>query len=214
MSMRRTHHQFFAVAFSVLLFVTCFSVTVGAIEEDRTCPKDQLIAQRSKRWILSYPINGGLAKMVLGCMLPIRFHHPLPRSLNLLNNLQAVYRILPATIFPRPETIFKNRANEQYTDQSRSQFYAVVEKMLQRWNRNGRSCLLRTICEVAETPLRHNGLVGALFDVVFTPYETDQLDKDYLMAKKYGANGVDCMRVYSDCPLGHGLLDTISAIQF
>lgn len=234
--MSRTRRQFFAEAYSVLLFVTCFLVTVAAIEDDGTCPKDQIIAQRAKRWILSYPINGGLAKIVLGFLSPIRFHHPLPRSLNLSLNMQAVYRILPAIIFPRPESIFKNRANEQYSDQSRSQFYALVEKMLTRWNRNGRSCLLRTICEVAEAPLRHNGLVGAIFDVVFTwvvaeqwgrdcplllkhlrihyrPYETDQLDSDYLMAKKYGANGVDCMRVYSECPLGHGLLDTISAIQ-
>jgi hypothetical protein len=32
----------------------------------------------------------------------------------------------------------------------------------------GRSCVLRTICEVAETPLHHNGLVGELLHVMLT----------------------------------------------
>uniref|UniRef100_A0A182P723 Uncharacterized protein n=1 Tax=Anopheles epiroticus TaxID=199890 RepID=A0A182P723_9DIPT len=177
------------------------------------CPANRALAQRSKRWVLSYPINGGVAKMVFGFLAPIRFHHPLPRSLNFSLNVQANYRILPDIIFPRPESIFKNRANGEYTDTSRKQFYALVERMLTSWNRNGRSCLLRTICEVADTPLRHNGLIGELFEVVFTPHETDQLSSEYTLARKYGANGVDCRRMYAECPLGHGLLDTISAFQ-
>uniref|UniRef100_A0A6E8V205 Uncharacterized protein n=1 Tax=Anopheles coluzzii TaxID=1518534 RepID=A0A6E8V205_ANOCL len=189
-----------------------FTLIVDASEAPQ-CPANRILSQRSKRWILSYPINGGVAKMVFGFLAPIRFHHPLPRSLNLSLNVQANYRILPGIIFPRPESIFKNRANSEYTDTSRKQFYELVERMLAGWNRNGRSCLLRTICEVAETPLHHNGLVGELFEVVFTPHETDQLGSEYTLARQYGANGVDCRRMYAECPLGHGLLDTISAIN-
>jgi hypothetical protein len=33
---------------------------------------------------------------------------------------------------------------------------------------NGRDCMLRTICEVADMPLSHNGLVGELLQVFFT----------------------------------------------
>uniref|UniRef100_A0A182IXW2 Uncharacterized protein n=1 Tax=Anopheles atroparvus TaxID=41427 RepID=A0A182IXW2_ANOAO len=200
-----------AGTFSVLLLVATFSVAECSSSES---PGERALVQRAKRWILNYPVNGGVAKMVFGFLAPIRFHHPLTRLLNLSVNLQANYRILPTIIFPRPESIFKNRANSEYTDTSRKQLYALVEKLLNGWNRNGRSCLLRTICEVAETPLSHNGLVGELFELVFTPYETDQLDGEYTMARKYGANGVDCMRMYSACPLGHGLLDMISAIRY
>uniref|UniRef100_A0A4Y0BI71 Uncharacterized protein n=1 Tax=Anopheles funestus TaxID=62324 RepID=A0A4Y0BI71_ANOFN len=201
----------YAIVLSLLLLSSVFHVEASTDVQE--CPANRVLSQRSKRWILSYPINGGFAKMVFGFLSPIRFHHTLPRSCNLSLNIQANYRILPNIIFPRPESIFKNRGNSEYTDTSRKQFYVLVEKMLTSWNRNGRSCLLRTICEVAETSLRHNGLVGELFEVVFTPHETDQLDSEYMMARKYGANGVDCMRMYAECPLGHGLLDTNSAIQ-
>uniref|UniRef100_A0A182TBX4 Uncharacterized protein n=1 Tax=Anopheles maculatus TaxID=74869 RepID=A0A182TBX4_9DIPT len=211
-SLRSQLKSLYAVVLSLLLLTSIFPVDASP-SELLQCPANRALAQRSKRWILSYPINGGVAKMVFGFLAPIRFHHPLPRSLNLSLNVQANYRIPATIIFPRPETIFKNRGNNEYTDTSRKQFYAMVERMLTGWNRNGRSCLLRTICEVAETPLRHNGLVGELFEVIFTPHETDQLASEYTMARKYGANGVNCMRMYADCPLGHGLLDTISAMQ-
>lgn len=32
----------------------------------------------------------------------------------------------------------------------------------------GRECLLRTICETAESPLRHNGLMGDILHIIFT----------------------------------------------
>uniref|UniRef100_A0A182UJ52 Uncharacterized protein n=1 Tax=Anopheles melas TaxID=34690 RepID=A0A182UJ52_9DIPT len=200
----------YAIGLSLLLLSSSLIVDTS---EAPQCPANRILSQRSKRWILNYPINGGVAKMVLGLLSPVRFHHPLPRILNLSLNVQANYRILPGIIFPRPESIFKNRANSEYTDTSRKQFYELVERMLTGWNRNGRSCLLRTICEVAETPLHHNGLVGELFEVMFTPHETDQLGSEYTLARQYGANGVDCRRMYAECPLGHGLLDTISAIN-
>ncbi|XP_041764425.1 uncharacterized protein LOC121589517 [Anopheles merus] len=212
MSLLRLRLKPLYVAIGLSLLLLSSSLIVDASEAPQ-CPANRVLSQRSKRWILSYPINGGVAKMVFGFLAPIRFHHPLPRSLNMSLNVQANYRILPAIIFPRPESIFKNRANSEYTDTSRKQFYELVERMLTGWNRNGRSCLLRTICEVAETPLRHNGLVGELFEVVFTPHETDQLGSEYTLARQYGANGVDCRRMYAECPLGHGLLDTISAIN-
>uniref|UniRef100_A0A182Q9R7 Uncharacterized protein n=1 Tax=Anopheles farauti TaxID=69004 RepID=A0A182Q9R7_9DIPT len=213
MSRLRLHSKpLYASVYSLLLLLASF-IHVDASELQQ-CPANRALSHRTKRWILSYPINGGVAKMVFGFMSPIQFHHTLPRSLNLAVNVQANYRILPQIIFPRPETIFKNRAaNGEYTDTSRKQFYELVERMLTAWNRNGRTCLLRTICEVAETSLRHNGLIGELFEVVFTPHETDQLSSEYTMARKYGANGVDCRRMYAECPIGHGLLDTISAIE-
>uniref|UniRef100_A0A182NDU8 Uncharacterized protein n=1 Tax=Anopheles dirus TaxID=7168 RepID=A0A182NDU8_9DIPT len=167
---------------------------------------------RDRRYVLSFPINGGVAKVLFGFVAPVRFHHMLKRSLNLGINLQANYRILPNIIFPHPESVWKNRYDpEAYVDTGRKQLYALLEKFLGTGGqklRAPRACLLRTICEVADTPLTHNGMVGELLDMVFSPGDTDDLPDEYKMARKYGANGVNCGRLYDECPFGHGILDT------
>ncbi|XP_041766418.1 uncharacterized protein LOC121590646 [Anopheles merus] len=167
--------------------------------------------ERAKRW-LNYPINGGLAKVVLGLVIPIRFHHPLPRVIVNTYNLQANYRIPATIIYPHPESVFQNRALERPAgeDQSRRQLYALLEQGLSRAGRNGRACLLRAVCEVAEMPLKHNGLIGEIIDVIFTPSASDRLEPDYLLARSYGQQGRDCTAQYTDCPAGHGLFDGIS----
>lgn len=78
---------------------------------------------------------------------------------------------------------------------------------------DGRECILRTVCEVAETPLQHNGLVGELLHLFFSPGDHEKVDEDFKEAKKFGQMGVDCMKTYSDCPFGHGILDTVSVLQ-
>ncbi|XP_035903980.1 uncharacterized protein LOC118508366 [Anopheles stephensi] len=170
---------------------------------------------RVKR-LISFPINGGVAKLVLGFLAPVRFHHPLPRSLNCGINVQANYVIPPDIIFPRPESIFRNRNLDHYTDpDSRQRLYGVMEKILKTMlgtHRRARECLLRTVCEVADSSLGRNGLVGELLDVIFTPQESDALPAEFLLARRYGTNGVNCLKVYSSCPWGMGLLDYVSII--
>uniref|UniRef100_A0A182P6Q1 Uncharacterized protein n=1 Tax=Anopheles epiroticus TaxID=199890 RepID=A0A182P6Q1_9DIPT len=175
---------------------------------------------RDRRYVLSYPVNGGVAKVIFGFVAPVRFHHVLKRSINLGLNVQANYRILPNIIFPHPESVWKNRYSaDAYIDTGRRQLYALVEQFLGRDGRRGtgasvaRACLLRTICEVADTPLAHNGMVGEILDVVFSPGDADDLPEAYKMARRYGANGVDCGRLYAECPFGHGILDTITAMH-
>ncbi|XP_049547911.1 uncharacterized protein LOC125959146 [Anopheles darlingi] len=179
---------------------------------------------RDRRYVLNYPVNGGVAKVLFGFVAPVRFHHKLKRSINLGINLQANYRILPDIIFPHPESVWKNRYNDDaYIDTGRRQLYQLLEKLLagtpggnagSNATARARNCLLRTICEIADTPLTHNGMVGELMDVVFTPGDTDELADEYKMARRYGANGVDCSRLYDACPWGHGILDTITALHW
>lgn len=122
---------------------------------------------RMKRFISFFP-NGGTAKVVFGCIVPIRFAHKLFRQLNMIQNLQANYNIPQTLIWPVPQSIFKNRLNNDYVDHSRSQLYQLLEAKVDSWGTNGRECVLRTICEVAETPLSHNGMIGEILDVIFT----------------------------------------------
>lgn len=85
--------------------------------------------------------------------------------------------------------------------------------MISREGKNGRECLLRAICEVAETPVNHNGLVGELLQLFFTPGKHERVSQDYRDARKVGLNRVDCEKMYPDCPFGHGILDSFSLIE-
>ncbi|XP_058817431.1 uncharacterized protein LOC131680740 [Topomyia yanbarensis] len=167
---------------------------------------------RVKRF-LNFVINGGVAKVVVGGVFPVRFHHKLKRSLNCAVNVQANYVIPPTIIWPVPEDVFKERLNNDFVDNSRPQLYQLLEHMIDGWGRNGRSCVLRTICEVADTPLSHNGMFGEILDVIFTPSETDVMDSEYKQARQYGLHGVSCSRAFSECPDGHGILDVISTVN-
>ncbi|XP_053671720.1 uncharacterized protein LOC128721938 [Anopheles nili] len=177
----------------------------------------KIAVDRARRYVLNFPINGGVAKVLFGFVAPVRFHHALKRSLNLGLNMQANYRILPNIIFPHPDSVWKARF--QGTDEGRRQLYELMERVLGVTAGSGgstraRACLLRTICEVADAPLGHNGMVGELLDVVFTPGDADHLAEEYKEARRYGANGVDCDRVYDACPLGHGILDAVTAMHW
>ena len=235
----------------------CIEATGGA-GSNATAPP-AVHHNRDRRYVLSFPINGGVAKVIFGFVAPVRFHHMLKRSLNLGINVQANYRILPNVIFPHPESVWKNRydGGAGYVDSGRRQLYGLLEKFLGRTEekeeeeeeeeRDGtkapsaRACLLRTICEIADRPLTHNGMVGEILDVVFrygriemwvegrtllqcvcvcffffrsSPGDSDDLPEQYKMARRYGANGVDCARLYAECPFGHGLLDTVTAMHW
>jgi hypothetical protein len=89
----------------------------------------------------------------------------------------------------------------------------MIQEVLSKEGKNGRQCLLRTICEVAETPLRHNGIIGELLEALFTPSEHEIIHSDYRDARKAGLHHVDCIQMYPQCILGHGILDTISIIK-
>lgn len=52
-------------------------------------------------------------------------------------------------------------------DDTRQRFYNFIEKEFERFGRKGHECLLRTICEVSEAPIKHNGLIGELMQLVF-----------------------------------------------
>lgn len=73
--------------------------------------------------------------------------------------------------------------------------------------------MLRAICEVAETPVNHNGIVGEVLQIFFSPGHHEKIHQDYRDAKKVGLNRVDCEKMYPDCPMGHGLLDSFSLVK-
>ncbi|XP_062560730.1 uncharacterized protein LOC134225012 [Armigeres subalbatus] len=196
----------------VLLVVAFLVSTCSADCNEPDSPLMQCDSISRQKRFLSFPVSGGLLKTIVGVAIPVAFNHKLKRGLNGGVNLQANYRLLQDIIWPVPEDYFKVRLNNDFEDNSRPQLYRVLENLLDSQGKNGRKCIMRTICDLADAPLAHNGLLGELIDLVFTPSEEDKLDEEYHMARKYGANGVSCSAMYKECPHGHGLLDTLSSI--
>ncbi|KXJ78671.1 hypothetical protein RP20_CCG003899 [Aedes albopictus] len=196
---------------SNLVKYLCLLLLLQSCHANHTEPID--LHERAKRW-LSFSPNGGVAKLVIGALFPIQVnHYKLIRNCNLAVNLQANYAIPATIIWPVPSSIFKNRLNNEYVDKSRIQLYKVIENMFDYGGIDGRDCVLRTICEIAETPLNHSGMFGELMDVMFTPYEAEHLDEIYMEARQHGLNGTDCVEVYKGCPLGSGLLEKLTVLN-
>ena len=91
--------------------------------------------------------------------------------------------------------------------------YEIIEEVLVKEGKNGHECMLRAICEVAETPVNHNGLVGELLQLFFTPGKHERLHADYHHARHAGLQHVNCEKLFPECPLGHGMLDSFSLIK-
>jgi len=89
----------------------------------------------------------------------------------------------------------------------------IIPYLFSREHKNGHECVLLTICQVAETPLSHNGFVGELLQIFFTPGEHEIIDDEYRYAMKAGLHHVDCEKIYSDCPFENRILESFSIIE-
>ncbi|KAL7048469.1 hypothetical protein ACKWTF_003353 [Chironomus riparius] len=181
---------------------------------------------REKRYLVFPPTTSeSVLKLVTSYLGPI--DTPLSQQVNCFRNFQYQYG-LPShwySNFPVFPNLFKRRSEsgrafdgdsnevQLKPDSSRKIAYEIVEEMLNKEHKNGRECVLHTICQVAETPLSHNGFIGELLQIFFTPGEHEIIDDDYRYAMKAGLHHVDCDKIYPDCPLEHRILDSFSIIE-
>ncbi|XP_017758797.1 PREDICTED: uncharacterized protein LOC108549791 [Eufriesea mexicana] len=93
----------------------------------------------------------------------------------------------------------------------RATLYQVVENKFVNYGYQGHECLLRAICETSERSLRHNGLIGDILHVIFTPTSSrhERLPQDILQAEVVGRNG-SCSKYRPQCPVG--LFDLIGVL--
>ncbi|KAF0304879.1 hypothetical protein FJT64_023386 [Amphibalanus amphitrite] len=83
--------------------------------------------------------------------------------------------------------------------------YKSVSGIFSRLGLEGKSCLLKTICEITGSPLLHDGLIGELLNMALIPSHTvdgapDELD-EYREAERLGASGRSCQAAFSQCPV-------------
>ncbi|XP_069676928.1 uncharacterized protein [Periplaneta americana] len=96
--------------------------------------------------------------------------------------------------------------------------YQPLEALLEDYGFEGRACVLRSICEAAGSPFKHEGsdLLDEIAHIILTPSEEDSMthfdcngnssslqhlqeERDYLVAECLGKTGKDCSAVYADC---------------
>ncbi|KAH8339152.1 hypothetical protein KR074_006013, partial [Drosophila pseudoananassae] len=84
--------------------------------------------------------------------------------------------------------------------------YEAFTALAIRMKLNGRSCVLKSICESASAPFDdRNGLLGEILHILLTPSSSvdpfaEHSDNDYLQAEHFGVAGSDCDQVYPQCP--------------
>ncbi|XP_014470429.1 PREDICTED: uncharacterized protein LOC106742206 [Dinoponera quadriceps] len=131
-------------------------------------------------------------------------------SISLSYFFEANY-VLPANItFFEPWYVGgKRRRRRRSID--RAAIYRVLENKFESTGYSGRECLLRAICETSEFPLQHNGVIGDIVHVLFTPSSSrrEELPRDVSEAELVGRNG-SCSKYQPRCPLG--LFDLIGVL--
>lgn len=83
----------------------------------------------------------------------------------------------------------------------RAALYEYVEDYLFTFGMDGKSCLLRAICEMHESPLLGYGIFGELLEVFLTPSRSSYQQRmtDYISAERAGKHEGECWRYERDC---------------
>ncbi|KAL6428969.1 hypothetical protein ACFW04_008054 [Cataglyphis niger] len=144
---------------------------------------------------LTFPKNSNMGIFVA---LAVPLENPL-NSISLSYFFEANYVLPPNITYFEPWTELKRRKRTI----DRATIYRVLESKFESSGNPGRECLLRAICETSEYPLRHNGIIGDIMHVLFTPSASrhEGLPRDIVEAELVGRNG-SCSKYQPQCPLG------------
>ncbi|KAF4519440.1 hypothetical protein B566_EDAN008667 [Ephemera danica] len=96
----------------------------------------------------------------------------------------------------------------------RTTVYNTLENYMDDRGMTGRECLLQSICESAAVPLHHDGLLGQIMQIIFTPHHVHEgytSFKEHVEARLLGERGVDCGAAYPTCRVS--LLDLVSRVH-
>jgi len=104
----------------------------------------------------------------------------------------------------------KPRKRREVDDWSESEswqrewLYARLENYLTSWGLEGRACLQRAVCEVAEAAFEEDSFLGAALNLLLRPSLSNHTNAGYqllLQAERRGQCGGDCCEGYAACPV-------------
>ncbi|XP_012257676.2 uncharacterized protein LOC105686956 isoform X1 [Athalia rosae] len=144
---------------------------------------------------LAYPSNSGMG---LFFALAVPLNDP-EHSISLSYFFEANYKLPDnATYYDAGYYGVRKRRSID-----RTTVYRVLESKFESAGFPGRECLLRSICETSEWPIRHNGILGDVMHVILTPSSSqkEDLPREFSEAEEAGKNGT-CTKFYPLCPMG------------
>lgn len=100
---------------------------------------------------------------------------------------------------------------------SRWTLYQIIVGLLSHKGFEGKSCLLRSICEAVQVEFgHHSGIIGELLHVILSPSTSEDAierhsDNEYHFAEKVGRRGDECELLFRDCPVS--ILDLFSGVD-
>ncbi|KAK7081199.1 hypothetical protein SK128_010636 [Halocaridina rubra] len=88
-------------------------------------------------------------------------------------------------------------------DSQRKAGFDVIQNALENFGLPGKSCLLRAVCEVAEEPVSHLGLMGDVLNLFLAAGYGEGSDDmaEYIKAEELGRREGECGDQYSECPM-------------
>ncbi|KAK0171863.1 hypothetical protein PV328_005256 [Microctonus aethiopoides] len=99
----------------------------------------------------------------------------------------------------------KRSINQNQHLLNRKTIYSILESKLTALGLPGNLCLLKIICEINQNNLHHhNGLVGDLLRILFTPSSSadeENLTCEYIAAEQLANSTDNCNTIYPHCPI-------------
>ncbi|CAH1113418.1 unnamed protein product [Psylliodes chrysocephalus] len=160
------------------------------------------LVSRQKRALIWSDAGTNWVQFIFGLGLPI----DVERHAITMGTVFKAFYTLPtnASAYLAPNIDYTRRKRST----SRWLLYESLESLMARYNNgDGKSCILRTICEVAHSPIEQKaGLLSEIVAAILKPSTTNEefhhpTNMDYHSAEKLGKTEGNCDYFYPGCKL-------------
>jgi len=82
--------------------------------------------------------------------------------------------------------------------------YRGMANMFRRFGMEGKTCIMKTICEISSSPLLFDGLIGELLNIALIPshkFGSGPGLEEFRDAEQLGLDGGDCATEFPACPI-------------
>ncbi|XP_056633361.1 uncharacterized protein LOC130442965 [Diorhabda sublineata] len=174
-----------------------------SLVESKLLDTSKYFQSRQKRAIIWSDAGISWVQFIFGLGLPLEVEH---HAITLGTVFKAFYELpTNASVYTQPSLPVLGRSKRST---SRWVLYEVLEHMIARYNNgDGKSCILKNICELAHSPLeQRSGLLAEIVTAILKPSLTEEeflypSNMDYVSAEKIGKTAGHCNYHYPNCKL-------------
>ncbi|XP_023017196.1 uncharacterized protein [Leptinotarsa decemlineata] len=175
----------------------------GTLAQSKLLDTSRHVVARQKRALIWRNVGSNWVQFIFGLGLPFE----VKRNAVTLGTVMKAFYLLPtnSSIYTRPSLVIYERKKRST---SRWMLYEILERFLARYNNgDGKSCILKSICEVSHSPLEEStGILAEIVAAVLKPSATEEIfqhptNMDYVSAEKLGAEVGNCELLYPECKI-------------